>query len=83
MGNSMPNLMPKGMTGPMRLYVGSLHFNITEDMLRGIFEPFGKIDNIQLIMDPETGRSKGYGFITVSLVSTLKLLNVHISCKVF
>jgi RNA-binding protein 39 len=28
--------------GPMRLYVGSLHFNITEDMLRGIFEPFGK-----------------------------------------
>lgn len=35
-------------------------------MLRGIFEPFGKIDNIQLIMDPETGRSKGYGFLTVS-----------------
>lgn len=29
--------------GPMRLYVGSLHFNITEDMLRGIFEPFGKV----------------------------------------
>nr|XP_023014101.1 RNA-binding protein 39 [Leptinotarsa decemlineata] len=64
MGNSMPNLMPKGMTGPMRLYVGSLHFNITEEMLRGIFEPFGKIDSIQLIQDPETGRSKGYGFIT-------------------
>lgn len=53
--------------GPMRLYVGSLHFNITEDMLRSIFEPFGKIDNIQLIMDAETGRSKGYGFITVSI----------------
>jgi RNA-binding protein 23/39 len=52
--------------GPMRLYVGSLHFNITEEMLRGIFEPFGKVDNIQLITDPETGRSKGYGFITVS-----------------
>ena len=56
----------KNITGPMRLYVGSLHFNITEDMLRGIFEPFGKIDSIQLIMDTETGRSKGYGFITVS-----------------
>ncbi|KAJ4442165.1 RNA-binding protein 39, partial [Periplaneta americana] len=64
-GNSMPNMViPKGNSGPMRLYVGSLHFNITEDMLRGIFEPFGKIDNIQLIMDPETGRSKGYGFLT-------------------
>ncbi|GLG96586.1 Heterogeneous nuclear ribonucleoprotein A1, A2/B1 homolog [Gryllus bimaculatus] len=64
-GNSMPNMpMPKDNSGPMRLYVGSLHFNITEDMLRGIFEPFGKIDSIQLIMDPETGRSKGYGFLT-------------------
>lgn len=52
----------------MRLYVGSLHFNITEDMLRGIFEPFGKIDSIQLIMDSETGRSKGYGFITVGII---------------
>jgi len=50
--------------GPMRLYIGSLHFNITEDMLKGIFEPFGKIQNIQLINDPETGRSKGYGFLT-------------------
>ena len=30
-------------SGPMRLYVGSLHYNITEAMLRGIFEPFGKV----------------------------------------
>lgn len=29
--------------GPMRLYVGSLHFNITEEMLKDIFEPFGKV----------------------------------------
>lgn len=50
--------------GPMRLYVGSLHFNITEEMLRGIFEPFGRIQSIQLMTDMETGRSKGYGFIT-------------------
>uniref|UniRef100_A0A3P9QAP5 RNA binding motif protein 39a n=1 Tax=Poecilia reticulata TaxID=8081 RepID=A0A3P9QAP5_POERE len=54
----------KGSFGPMRLYVGSLHFNITEEMLRGIFEPFGRIENIQLMMDSETGRSKGFGFIT-------------------
>uniref|UniRef100_A0A8D2JEY4 RRM domain-containing protein n=1 Tax=Sciurus vulgaris TaxID=55149 RepID=A0A8D2JEY4_SCIVU len=56
----------QGSAGPMRLYVGSLHFNITEDMLRGIFEPFGRIESIQLMMDSETGRSKGYGFITFS-----------------
>ena len=29
--------------GPGRLYVGSLHPNITDDMLKGIFEPFGKV----------------------------------------
>lgn len=86
------NNLQKGSSGPMRLYVGSLHFNITEEMLRGIFEPFGKvglrfhshrsqidspsvlirsvfalkIEGIQLMMDSETGRSKGYGFISVN-----------------
>ena len=35
--------LQKGGAGPMRLYVGSLHYNITEEMLRGIFEPFGKV----------------------------------------
>ncbi|XP_040171376.1 RNA-binding protein 39 isoform X1 [Anopheles arabiensis] len=64
MASQPPVAPPKNPSGPMRLYVGSLHFNITEDMLNGIFEPFGKIDNIQLIMDADTGRSKGYGFIT-------------------
>lgn len=51
-------------TGPTKLYVGSLHFNITEEMLRGIFEPFGRIDKIELVRDPEDNRSKGFGFIT-------------------
>lgn len=67
-GNTLPNLAPKTSNGPTRLYVGSLHFNITEDMLRGIFEPFGKIDHIQLMTDPDTGKSKGYGFLTVSII---------------
>lgn len=40
----MANNLQKGSAGPMRLYVGSLHFNITEDMLRGIFEPFGRVN---------------------------------------
>uniref|UniRef100_A0A0B6ZXB5 RRM domain-containing protein n=1 Tax=Arion vulgaris TaxID=1028688 RepID=A0A0B6ZXB5_9EUPU len=50
--------------GPMRLYVGSLHFNITEDMLRGIFEPFGKIIDIKIMRDHDTQRSLGFGFIS-------------------
>jgi len=58
------SMAQKGASGPMRLYVGSLHFNISEEMLRGIFDPFGKIDDIKLMKNHETGRSQGYGFIT-------------------
>ena len=50
--------------GPTKLYVGSLHENITEDMLKGIFSPFGKIEQVQIIKDAATGVSKGYAFIT-------------------
>lgn len=49
--------------GPTRVYVGSLHFNINEQMIKAIFEPFGMIDNVQMIFDSESGRSKGYCFI--------------------
>ncbi|KAI8981576.1 hypothetical protein BDB01DRAFT_836293 [Pilobolus umbonatus] len=46
-----------------RLYVGSLHFSLTDDDVRQIFEPFGPLDFVNLHKDPETGRSKGFGFI--------------------
>jgi len=59
-------------SGPTRLYVGSLHYNITEAMLKAIFEPFGAIDNVQLIYDTESGRSKGYGFVTYKEADSAK-----------
>merc|ERR1740137_199382 len=65
--------------GPMKLYIGSLHFNITEDMLRGIFEPFGRIHSIQLMKDPETDRSKGYGFITYNEAEDAKKAMEHLN----
>ncbi|KAJ7556191.1 hypothetical protein O6H91_05G073500 [Diphasiastrum complanatum] len=57
-----------GYTGPYsggarRLYVGNLHFNITEDQLRQVFEPFGPVELVQLPTDPETGLCKGFGFV--------------------
>lgn len=65
------NASPEAKTvpsGPMRLYVGSLHFKVNEKDLAKIFGSYGPVDNIQLIKDPETGQSKGYGFITVSTI---------------
>lgn len=59
-GPHIPANLPQD--GPMKLYIGSLHVNITEEMLRGIFEPFGHIEAVALARD-DFQRSKGYGFI--------------------
>ena len=53
-------------SGPMRLFVGSLHIDITEEMLENLFKPYGNLEKIELVKDPETGISKGYAFVTVS-----------------
>lgn len=45
-----------------RLYVGNIHFSITEEDLKNVFEPFGNLEFVQLQKE-EHGRSKGYGFV--------------------
>ncbi|SPO05697.1 uncharacterized protein DNG_08384 [Cephalotrichum gorgonifer] len=45
-----------------RLYVGNIHFNVTEQDLQAVFEPFGELEFVQLQKD-EHGRSRGYGFV--------------------
>ncbi|KOS45254.1 hypothetical protein ACN38_g3816 [Penicillium nordicum] len=45
-----------------RLYVGNVHFSITEEDLTNVFGPFGELEFVQLQKD-ETGRSKGYAFV--------------------
>lgn len=47
----------------LRLYVGSIHPNVTEENLRLLFEPYGEIDTLQLHRDPVTQRSKGFAFV--------------------
>ena len=47
-----------------KLYVGNLPYSVDEAQLRGIFAPYGEISELSLIMDRDTGRPKGFGFIT-------------------
>ncbi|KAG0469458.1 hypothetical protein HPP92_016158 [Vanilla planifolia] len=61
-----------GAAGARKIYVGNLHFNITEDLLRQVFEPFGPVELVQLPLDPETGHCRGYGFIQFSQVEHAK-----------
>ena len=47
----------------MNIYVGNLLFDVTEDELRELFEPFGQVTEVRMIMDKFSGKSKGFGFI--------------------
>ena len=47
----------------MNIYVGNLAFSTTDHDLRQLFEPYGVVDASRVIMDRDTGRSKGFGFI--------------------
>jgi cold-inducible RNA-binding protein len=49
-----------------KLYVGNLSFSVTDDTLLQLFEPHGTVRSAQVIMDRETGRSKGFGFVEMS-----------------
>lgn len=47
----------------MRLYVGNLPFRVTEDELRDLYSPFGKVVYAMISTDRETGRPRGFGFV--------------------
>jgi len=48
-----------------RLYIGNLAFQTTEDTLRDAFAPHGQVVEVKLVSDRETGRSRGFGFVSM------------------
>ncbi|RMH30743.1 MAG: RNA-binding protein [Planctomycetota bacterium] len=47
----------------MKLYVGNLPYSMTDSELEGLFADFGQVSSAKVIMDRETGRSRGFGFV--------------------
>jgi RNA recognition motif-containing protein len=47
----------------MNIYIGNLHYNVNEDELKEIFNEYGEVLSVKIIIDKYTGRSKGFGFI--------------------
>lgn len=47
----------------MKMYVGNLSFQTSESQLQALFEPFGPVASASLVMDRETGRPRGFGFV--------------------
>ena len=50
----------------MKLYVGNLAFETTENDLQDLFEQSGKVTEVSLIMDRMSGRSRGFAFVTMA-----------------
>ena len=48
----------------IKLFVASLSYDVTEDELRNVFTPFGKLSDLHIATDKETGKSKGFAFVT-------------------
>jgi len=53
-----------------KLFVGNLSPDTTSEELRALFSEAGGVDSCQLIMGPDTGRSKGFGFIEMNSVES-------------
>ncbi|MBL8308955.1 MAG: RNA-binding protein [Burkholderiales bacterium] len=49
-----------------RLFVGNISFRATPDMIRSEFEAFGEVSDVHLPMDRETGRMRGFAFVTMA-----------------
>ena len=47
-----------------KIYVGNLPYSTSEDDLKEFFGECGEVEDVKIIMDRETGRSKGFGFVT-------------------
>jgi RNA recognition motif-containing protein len=49
-----------------RLYVGNLSFHTSEDTLRDAFGQFGDVTEVRIVTDRETGRSRGFAFVSMA-----------------
>jgi cold-inducible RNA-binding protein len=50
----------------MKLYVGNLSFSTTEEALQAEFEHHGQVQEVALVTDRDTGRPRGFGFVTMN-----------------
>jgi RNA recognition motif-containing protein len=50
----------------MKIFVGNLSFNTTENDLTNLFNQVGPVESVSIITDRDTGRSKGFGFVAMS-----------------
>ena len=50
----------------MNIYIGNLNYRVKEADLQQVMEDYGAVSSVKVIMDRETGRSKGFAFVEMS-----------------
>ncbi|MHC4080746.1 MAG: RNA recognition motif domain-containing protein [Planctomycetota bacterium] len=50
----------------MKIYVGNMSFDTSEDSLRSVFAEHGNVDEVAVITDRDTGRPRGFAFVTMA-----------------
>lgn len=50
----------------MQIYVGNMSYQMSEESLSAVFSEFGEVSKTVIISDRETGRAKGFGFVTMN-----------------
>jgi RNA recognition motif-containing protein len=53
----------------MKIFIGNLSYNVTEEDLRQSFTAFGQVTSVTVVKDKESGRSKGFGFVEMTVQS--------------
>ena len=62
----MSNFLSEAQQVGKKLYVGNLPYTVTDSRLEEIFAAYGTVTSAQVIMDRDTGRSKGFGFVEMA-----------------
>lgn len=50
----------------MNIYISNLNYSVTDEQLSELFSAYGEISSAKVIMDRETGRSRGFGFVEMN-----------------
>ena len=64
----------------MKIYVGNLPWSITDLDLQNLFSPFGDVESARVVMDRDSGRSRGFGFVEMAAqhaLTAIAKLNGH------
>ncbi|KAG6511555.1 hypothetical protein ZIOFF_029623 [Zingiber officinale] len=57
----------------LKLFVGNLPFNIDSSQLAGLFQRVGNVEMVEVIYDKVTGKSRGFGFVTMSTIEEVEI----------